>query len=546
MGKGGEVMRPALSSIGVVLILFAADTGGAAEPPRPNILLILADDMGFSDPGCFGGEIATPNLDALAKDGLRFTQLYNSARCSPTRASLLTGLHPHQAGFPNLSGVLPAHCVTIPEALKPAGYRGYMVGKWHLNGQKSDPVMRGFGEYYGLLAGYDTFWDERPYSRLPMGRPKRSYPPGKFYATDVFGDYALDFLTDAARAGQPWFFYLAFNAPHFPLHAPEADVAKYEKLYADGWDRVRERRLALQKELGLVPRDMTLPPRSTVPANQFNTASTYRDRENPSWDSLPEDRRADLARRMAVYAAMIHRLDQNVGRVVAALKEHRQFENTLILFLSDNGACAEWDPFGFDGRSGPANVLHKGDELKKVGAPGSYISYGSGWANTCNTPWRLYKHYAHEGGISTPCIAHWPAGLKRAGEIDSRPLHVHDVMPTCLELAGASYPGERNRTKILPCEGRSFAGAFRNEADTPRTLYFEHEGHGAVREAKWKLVNLEPGRWELYDISSDRVELHDRAAQHLEIVKDLSAKYAAWARRVGLPAQPGGKKKDNP
>ena len=511
----------------------------AAATEKPNILVILADDLGFSDLGCYGGEIQTPNLDALAKDGLRFTQFYNSARCSPTRASLLTGLHPHQAGFPNLSGVLPAHCVTIPEVLKPAGYRSYMVGKWHLNGQKSDPVMRGFDEYYGLLGGFDTFWNERPYSRLPKGRPKRNYEPGKFYATDVFGDYALDFLADAAKAGKPWFFYLAFNAPHFPLHAPEADVAKYEKLYADGWDKIRERRLARQKELGLVPKEMTLPPRSVVPANRFNTGSAYHDKENPAWDSLPADRRADLARRMAVYAAMIDRLDQNVRRVVAELKQRGQFENTLILFLSDNGACAEWDPFGFDGSSGPRNVLHKGDDLKKVGGPGSYISYGSAWANACNTPWRLYKHYVHEGGISTPCIAHWPAGLKRAGETDARTLHVHDILPTCLELAGANYPAEREGVKVLPPEGRSFASAFRKEAASPRTLYFEHEGHGAVREGKWKLVNLAPGKWELYDLSADRVELHDLATQHPDIVKELAVMYAAWAQRVGLPERPG-------
>jgi arylsulfatase len=420
-----------------------------------------------------------------------------------------------------------------------------MVGKWHLNGRKSDPVMRGFGEYYGLLGGFDTFWDERPYSRLPKDRPVRPYPPGGFYATDVFGDYALDFLADAAAAGKPWFFYLAFNAPHFPLHAPEADVARYEKLYADGWDKVRERRLARQKELGLVPKDMTLPPRSTVPANWANAASPYRDRENPVWDSLPADRRADLARRMAVYAAMIDRLDQAVGRVVAGLKERGQFENTLILFLSDNGACAEWDPFGFDGKSGPTNVLHTGADLKRVGGPGSYISYGSGWANACNTPWRLYKHYAHEGGIATPCIAHWPAGLKRAGQTDPRPLHVHDVLPTCLELAGAAYPTQRDGVTVRPAEGRSFAPAFRNEPDAPRTLFFEHEGHGAVREGKWKLVNLDPGRWELYDLSADRAELHDLATKHPEVVADLSAKYAAWAKRVGLPARPGvGAKKD--
>lgn len=526
--------RPAIAAL--LSVLMACGLAAAAEPrAKPNILIILADDLGWSDLGCYGGEIATPNLDALARGGLRFTQFYTSARCSPTRASLLTGLHPHQAGFPNLSGVLPPHCVTIPEALKPAGYRADMVGKWHLNGAKSGPIRRGFDEYYGMLGGFDTFWDEAPYSRLPRDRKRKAYPQGGFYSTDVFGDYALDFLTDAAGSGQPWFFYLAFNAPHFPLHAHEADIAKYEPVYSQGWDEVRRRRLARQKELGLVPEEMALPPRSLVPANQFNKASAYRDAENPAWETLPADRRADLARRMAVYAAMVDRLDQVVGRVVGHLKRLGQFENTLILFLSDNGACAEWDPFGFDGRSGPNNVLHRGSDLKAVGGPGSYISYGSGWANACNTPWRLYKHYAHEGGLSTPCIAHWPAGLARAGENDARPLHVHDILPTCLEVAGATYPAERHGVAILPLAGRSFVPAFRNAPDSPRTLFFEHEGHGAVREGKWKLVNLDPGRWELYDLAVDRAERNDLAAQHPELVEGLSAKYAAWARRMGLP-----------
>jgi arylsulfatase A-like enzyme len=526
----------------LILALTVAFTAGIAPaaPTKPNVLLILADDLGWSDLGCYGGEIRTPNLDALAAGGLRFTQFYTSARCSPTRASLLTGLHPHQAGFPNLSGVLPANCVTIPEVLKPTGYDSYMVGKWHLNGQKSGPVARGFDEYYGMLHGFDTFWSEKPYIRLPPERPARSYPAGGFYATDTFGDYATDFLDQAAKADRPWFFYLAFNAPHFPLHAPEVDVAKYEAVYASGWDKVRERRLTRQKELGLVPKDMALPPRSTVPSNRFNEKSPYRDRENPAWESLPADRRADLARRMAVYAAMVDRLDRNLGRVVDRLKQQGQFENTLILFLSDNGACAEWEPFGFDGSSGPNNVLHRGDDLKKIGAPGSYISYGSGWANACNTPWRLYKHYTHEGGISTPFIAHWPAGLKRHGELDSRPLHVHDVLPTLLELTSVNYPTQRDGIAILPLEGCSFVPAFRGEPDTPRALFFEHEGHGAVREGNWKLVNIDSGRWELYDVSSDREELHDKAAERPEIVKALAAKYAAWASRVGLPQRPGG------
>ncbi len=523
-------MKPILLLAGLLVPLASLHAGA-----RPTSRLIRADDVGWSDLGCYGGEIRTPALDSLARGGLRFTQFYNSARCSPTRAAILTGLHPHQAGFPNLSGVLPAHCVTIPEALRPVGYRCYMVGKWHLS-RESSPIRRGFDEFYGMIGGYNTCWQEDPfYTRLPEGRPKRAYAPGAFYSTDVFGDYALDFLEAGRQSGKSWFLYLAFNAPHFPLHAPEEDIARYEKLYAQGWDRIREQRLARQKELGLVPQAVPLTPRGNIPANQFNVKTGWADKDNPAWDSLPADRRADLARRMAVYAAMVDRMDQAIGRIVARLRETGQFDNTIIFFLSDNGACAEWDPWGFDETSGPKNILHTGEDLKKIGAPGSYVSYGSAWANACNTPFRLYKHYGHEGGINTPLIVHWPAGLKtQAGAITREIGHITDFLPTLLELAGASYPQERDGRKVLPPEGVSLVPVLQGGHLPSRQIFMEHEGNRAVREGRWKLVALKDKPWEVYDLEADPTEMHDFAPGRSELVARLARAWEAWAERCSV------------
>ncbi len=510
----------------------------AAE--KPNILLILADDLGFSDLGCYGGEIATPNLDALAADGLRFTQFYNSARCSPSRASILTGLHPHQAGFPNLSGTLAKNSVTIPEVLKPAGYRSTIVGKWHLN-EKNPPTERGFDEFFGMLGGFNSYWQEAPfYTRWPKDRAKREYAKDAFYSTDAFADYAIDFIGDG-KSGQPWFQYLAFNAPHFPLHAPEKDIAKYEAMYFEkGWDRIREERLARQKDIGLIPRDAALTPRSNVPANRFNQETGWAGKDNPAWETLPEDRRHDLARRMAVFAAAVDRMDAAVGRVVAHLKATAQFENTVIFFLSDNGACAEWDPWGFDKSSSATNILHTGDDLKTVGGPQSYISYGSGWANVCNTPFRLYKHYGHEGGVRTPFIVHWPAGLRAKG-LAPGPGYITDFMPTICELAGATYPKERDGITILPLEGASLLPALRGEPLAPRRLFMEHEGNRSVRDGDWKLVALQGSAWELYRIATDPTEMHDLAAQEPARVQELAAAWEDWAQRCGVKVKPAAK-----
>jgi arylsulfatase len=538
--------------VAAALIVWAGPTADVAQRGRPNILLIMADDLGYSDLGCYGGEIRTPNLDALAAGGLRFTQFYNCARCCPTRASLLSGLYPHQAGvgdmtgdagdrFPGYRGRLDDRCVTIPEVLRSAGYRTYMAGKWHLTANPG-PIRRGFDEFFGMIGGFNSFWKENPfYTRLPAGRKPRIYPPGGFYSTDAFADYALDFLDDARTTrDRPWFLYLAFNAPHFPLHAPESEIARYEELYAQGWDRVRQRRLARQKELGLLSDEATLGPRSTIPGNRFNAVTGWANKENPAWDSLPADRRADLARRMAVYAAMVDRMDQAVGRVVADLKKSGELDNTLIVFLSDNGACAEWDPWGFDGTSGPENVLHLGDDLKSVGGPGSYISYGSGWANACNTPLRLYKHYGHEGGISTPLVIHWPAGIAAKAEHRTQPGHVIDLMATFVDVSGATYPARAGGYDVLPMEGVSLVPALTGAPLDGRMLAWEHEGNRAIRVGRWKLVGLRGGPWELYDMDADRVELHDLAAMHPEVVQELADRWEAWSKRVLVVPRPGG------
>lgn len=508
----------------------AMNTANTMNNSRPNVLLILADDLGWSDLGCFGGEIRTPNIDGLARNGLSFTQCYNSARCSPTRASLLTGLNPHQAGVANIGPPLSKRAVTLPEVLGEAGYSTSMVGKWHLT-EASTPIDRGFNEFYGMLGGFNSYFQEEPYfSRLPAGRARISYKPGEFYSTNAFGDYSIRFIDQSRQNGKPWFQYLAFNAPHFPLMAPAQDIARYEKVYEAGWDKIRADRLARQKKLGLAPQNLSLTPRSDVPRNFINAQTGWADKDNPAWDSLPANRRADLARRMAAYAATVDVMDQAVGRVVAHLKATNQLDNTLIFFLSDNGACAEWDPFGFDKLDSPLNILHQGGELQKIGGPDSYISYGSGWANASNTPWRLYKHYAHEGGIRTPLIVHWPRGLKlKAGARSDEPIQVEDFMPTLLQLAGALYPTERNGASILPLRGASLVPIFNGGSLATRALFMEHEGNRMVREGSWKLEAIHDRPWELYNLANDPTEMNDLSAREPARVQQMSADWETWA-----------------
>jgi len=563
----------------VLLVATALAGGGAlaaATPARPNILIILADDLGWSDLGCYGGEIRTPNLDALATGGLRFTQFYNSTRCCPSRASLLTGLYPHQAGiglmtsdqgarfpgagdqgeaFPGYRGALNERCVTIAQVLKPAGYRTAAVGKWHV-GDRELPTKRGFDDFYGFVSGYGVdSWEPRMMTRLPEGKPQRAYRPGEFFATDAITDHALDFLADLRKAGAPWLLYVAYQAPHFPVASRKDDMAGYPEIYAQGWDAIREQRLARQKKIGLLPVDTPLTPRSKIPHVVAATrmGSMTADGANPAWDSLPAERRTDLAQRMAVYAGMVTGMDRNIGRLLADLRASGQLDHTLVFFLSDNGACAEWEPFGFEmvappnpqpghginqGTQALPNKLYGGAELARLGGPGSFPSYGSAWANACNTPWRLYKHYGHEGGIGTPLIAHWPAGVSAKGEFRAQPGHLIDLMATCVAVAGASYPSEWNGNKILPCEGRSLVPAFANKPIEREFLAWEHEGNRAMREGKWKLVSLAGSAWELYDIDRDRVEMNNLAVAQPERVTEMSARWEAWARRTKVLPRP--------
>ncbi len=529
---------------------FLALSASAAALPgqqrkRPNILLIVADDLGYSDLGCYGGEIDTPNLNSLASEGVRLAQLYATPRCCPSRACLLTGQYSHKVGMghmvkdlglPGYRGTLSENGATIAEVMKPAGYRTFLSGKWHVG--TDDPTLRGFEQYYGTLISAASFWDPAQYIRRPRGSAARSYAQDAFYGTDALTDQALDYLDDARRTpDQPWFLYLAYNSPHFPLQAPKDLIAKYKDTYAAGWDVIREKRLARMKSLGLVGANAKLSPRS-----QFWSFAETRPGVNPAWDSLPEDRRADLARRMAIYAAMVDRMDQNIGRVTADLRAKGELDNTLILFLSDNGACAEWDPFGFDGSSSGNNILHRGAELESMGGPGTYHSAGSGWANASNTPWRMYKHYTHEGGISSAGIVHWPKGFTRRGVIDKTPVHLIDLMPTIVDASGATYPRRLGTREIFPMAGMSLIPVLRGEKTPGRTLYFEHEGHRAVREGRYKLTALRGEAWNLYDMEHDRIEMQDLAGKQPERVNSLAKKWDAWASAnnvTPLPADYG-------
>ncbi|HUT25208.1 MAG TPA: arylsulfatase, partial [Sumerlaeia bacterium] len=502
---------------------------GARPAPRPNIVLIMADDMGYSDIGCYGGEIRTPNLDRLADNGLRFTQFYNTGRCCPTRASLLTGLYPHQAGVGHMMGDqgldgfrgdLNRECVTIAETLREAGYGTYMSGKWHVTKHTKPnsgaekfnwPLQRGFDRFFGTITGAGDFWGPATLTRdnTPIEAPKEG-----FYYTDAISDTAIEFINDhvKARPDDPFFAYVAYTAPHWPLHAPKADVDRYRGKYMMGWDRLREERHARMIEMGIV--DAAWP-------------MTPRDETATSWDEVDEEKRQDMDWRMAVYAAMIDIMDQGVGRIVSTLKTTGRLDNTLIFFLSDNGGCAEGGPWGF-------GKMATGDHGENRG----HSSYGLSWANASNTPFRRYKHWVHEGGIATPLIVHWPSRVRARGALRRQPGHLIDVMATCVDVSGAAYPSEREGHRIQPMEGRSLVSAFDDRPIEREALYWEHEGNCAVRILKWKLVSQhrqsfwQPGVWELYDLEADRTELHDLSKADPNRVEQMARQWRTWARRA--------------
>jgi arylsulfatase len=499
---------------------------------RPNIVLIMADDMGIADIGCYGGEIATPNLDKLARGGVKFTQFYNCARCCPTRASLMTGLYPHQAGvghmvddrkLPAYRGDLNRQTMTIAEVLRAAGYRTAMSGKWHVtpvnHARHNWPMQRGFDKFFGTIHGAGDFFNP---TSLSLGNDFVQPDSPDFYYTDAIAAYASSFIDEFAAAGdKPFFAYVPFTSPHWPLHALEPDIAKYKGRYREGWDALRQSRHRRMIELGLVDPRWPLTPRDpAVPA--------WADSPNKEWEQ----------RRMEVYAAQVDRMDQGIGRIVNTLLRRNVLDNTLILFLADNGGCAELIAPNARNASIPlmsrqGKPVVQGNRPEVMPGPmETYQSYGPGWANASNTPFRMYKHWVHEGGISTPLIAHWPKGLQKPNRLVREPGHLIDVMATCVDVSGARHP-EAEGTSLTPLL-HSDRGTL---AARPKgALCWEHEGNRAVRDGRWKLVSRynNQSKWELYDIEADRTEMNDLAASNAAKASELQAKWDAWAARVGV------------
>ncbi|MFI4852234.1 MAG: arylsulfatase [Gimesia chilikensis] len=505
----------------LVVCLTCFDSARSAEPEkskqRPNIILIMCDDMGWSDLGCYGGEVQTPNLDQMAREGLRFTQFYNNAVCWTTRASLVTGLYPR---YPRPH--LTTNMVTLGEVLKQAGYQTALSGKWHLGRtETTHPVYRGFEDYYGLLDGCCNFFD--PYYRDPKykwgssGGGYRFFAknttritefPDDFYTTDAFTDHAIEQIKGYAKTDQPFFLHLCYTAPHYPLHAKPKDIAKYKGRYAAGWEALREERYQRQLKMGLVDPQWKLP---------------ERDPESADWenDKYPRDWQQ---RRMEVYAAMIDCMDQNIGRLMQTLKETGVDENTIVMFLSDNGPDAS-EPGGANPQQEP-------------GPKEYYTTCGPSWAFPQNTPFRRFKTWMHEGGISTPLIVRWPGHVAPAS-LTRQPAHIIDVMPTCIELAETKYPETYAGHKIIPVEGKSMLPIFQGETRQPHeSLFWELRNNQAVRQGKWKLVaDRTINRWELYDLEQDRTETNNLASHNPERVAQMKAAWQEWAELTGVANQ---------
>ncbi len=545
---------------------------------KPNIILIMSDDMGYSDISSYGGEISTPNIDDLAMKGLRFTQFYNTSRCCPTRASLLTGLYAHQAGMggmadsgdrgtPAFRGDLSNNAVTIAEVLKESGYSTYLSGKWHItpyddspegikNPNKSNwPVQRGFDKFFGMISGAGSFFDPRS-----LAIDNEYIAPTKdFYFTDKVTDYAVKFINQNSNKN-PFFMYVAYTAPHWPLHALSEDIEKYKGKYDKGWDQIRKERFSRMKEMGIIKDQWEL---------------TSRDINVKDWSEEIEDRDWEI-RNMEVYAAMIDRMDNGIGKIINSLKEKGEYENTLIFYLQDNGACSEeldWikdrqvpdvsqkpmDPLAIQTKMIPT-ITREGEPVRLMknalaGGPESYSAYGPSWANASNTPFREYKHYVHEGGIATPLIVHWPNTIKANGDFRRQPSHLIDIMATCVEVSGSKYPRNYKGNTITPMEGKSLVPAFTNSNLNREALYWEHSGNRAVRMGKWKLVSkagkdlkmtgqwdkidkLDQELWELFDMEIDRTETNDISNKHPEKVKVMSQMWMEWARKTGAIPRP--------
>lgn len=517
----------------------------ASTKANPHVLIIVADDMGFSDIGCYGGEIETPNIDRLAATGVRLSQFYSGSRCSPSRASLLTGLHPHQTGIGVLTkddrphgyvGSLNDRCVTVAEILAGAGYATCLSGKWHLASNIREknaawPTERGFGRFYGTLAGSCSYFQPASLTRNEVNIEDEATQKPDFYLTDAITEEACDFIQDQSNADSPLFLYVAYTAPHWPLQARDEDIAKYRGRFDEGWDILREKRMQRLRESGLL---------------NGSVDTCERDPAVPTWEEA--EHKAWEAKRMEVYAAQVDRMDQGIGNILNSLEATGRLENTLVLFLSDNGACAEVLPL--DGsaeafrkrrpdldRLKPRNgkELRIGNESSIVPGPeDSYSSYGRAWANLSNTPFRLYKRWTHEGGIATPLIVHWREGGLMGGVVVHKPFQLTDVLPTILDAVQIAYPRHYTGRDLLPCEGISLLPALRGGECGDHMLFWEHTGNAAIRRGQWKLVREHLGNWELYEIHKDRSERHNLAAQHPELVRELAHAWHAWANRVGV------------
>ncbi|MEL7121058.1 MAG: arylsulfatase [Bacteroidota bacterium] len=516
-----------LAALCLIAVLVLSFQQKKEQATQPNIVLIMVDDMGYSDIGCYGSEIPTPNIDRLAENGLRFSQFYNTARCCPTRASLLTGLFPAQTGIGHMTkspkdslkyedwgtegyiGYLNKNCMTIAEVLKGAGYNTYMTGKWHLGYHRKErwPLERGFDKYYGIIAGASSyFW--------PNGKRGLTYmdehisPPDSntYYTTDAFTDYAVQFI-DEQKDDKPFFLYLAYNAPHWPLHAKDEDIEKFVGKYMHGWDEVRKARFKKQVEMGLFENVDTL---------------SQRDERVRAWEVVDEEQKRLVDYRMAVYAAQIYSIDYNVGKVIQKLEEEGTLDNTLILFLSDNGGCAEmYHEFGTKPQSWINKTTYSGA-----------VSYGIGWANASNTPFREYKVQQFEGGIATPLIAHWPDVIKKQqGKITNTPSYLIDIMPTLLDISKAEYPAQYKGKNIHPLEGESLVAVFKKgDKELHEYMYWEHQSNCAIRYGNWKAIKkLTDTNWQLYNLENDRIEAHDLASENPDMVNHLNDKWYEWA-----------------
>jgi len=525
------------------LVLPGTGHGNPHEEPAdsPNIILILADDMGYSDLHCYGSEISTPNLDRLADNGLRFTQFYNNARSCPTRASLLTGVYQHQAGIGHMGGgkygdtdayqgYLKESVITIADVLNRSGYFTAMTGKWHLGMRDASmkPMAKGFDRYYGFPKGAGNYFGrmfDRPGHILERNgqeilRRGEAYP-ANWYATFEWAEKGVDFIQEATKQDKPFFLYLAFNAPHWPLQAPDSVMNQYAGRYMKGWKALRKERFQRMKQIGLIDDTYRLP--------------EFDDKVKP-WASLTRQQKLKQDSIMAAYAACVDLMDQSIGRMLDYLRETDELENSLIFFLSDNGGCAEGPGNGLGN-----NVTRNADPAGPIGSAKSFVRCGRGWATAQNTPFRLYKHWTHEGGINTPFIVHWPNGIEDQGAIRNQPGHIIDVMATCVDVAGARYPSTHEGSEIIPYEGVSLLPALNNKKLGRDTLCWEHEGNRAIRIGSWKLVSRTEKRrvfdkqdldaWELYHMATDPTETHNLAAQYPEKVQAMKQAWFQWAEK---------------